>query len=623
MTFLQNILPSTVSRNRFFVGWTFALVLIATAYSVQQFIPSLGVHPYDFYFYDPLQLGVAAAIIFGTRRNSPAHVSGWWLIASSCILNAVVNGGFYFVLYKIFGVTNYVNVVYAVMMTAQSLAVIGLFILSRERNGRKDYSSLIDAFIMSVGVGLILWIFILIPSASAVDLGTLMKIWDIYYPVMELAMFWLAVRMVFQKTNRPLSLHLLVWATLIYVIDDSIVTILDFHIEMSVNTYGLTRAVIALGLVLFGIAAVHPSVTQLTADSQGTRTPGIRRLILLAASSLLAPAVLVQQYFSHNTSQIPVIASASALLFLLVVIRMIGMLRVQVETNAQLDESVKKLHKADQDLRHAQKLEAVGKLASGIAHEINTPMQFIGDNLRFLGTSFSTVDQFVTATREFQTSGNPKQENVDFEELEFLSEEIPRAIHDTLDGVERVTTIVRAMKAFGSPSSLSEANMVKVDEVITNTLAVAGSELHDVDVELDLDESAQIIGFVGDLNQVFLNLIMNATQSISDTQQRGRISISSRVENDEVVIGITDTGAGIPSAIQDRIFEPFFTTKPVGSGTGQGLSLVWALVVERHHGSVGFTSREGVGTTFTVRLPIAGPMGQDASAESEPLAVMA
>ncbi len=293
-------------------------------------------------------------------------------------------------------------------------------------------------------------------------------------------------------------------------------------------------------------------------------------------------------------------------------------LRHQAEENAsqakQLEESRERERQAEINLRHSQKLESVGQLAAGIAHEINTPVQFIGDNIRFLQGAFSDLldlrelcGDIVTAQQDDARAAaveavRERERDID---VEFVVEEVPGAIRQALDGVERVATIVRAMKAFGYTSN-DERAPVNLNEAIANTLVVATSELKYVaDVVTEYGDLPPVWCYVGDINQIVLNLVVNAAHAISAAgPARGTVTIRTRVDGDHVTIDVSDTGAGIPPDIAERIFEPFFTTKEVGKGTGQGLSLCWSLVVDRHQGSIGFASGSGTGTTFTVRLPI-------------------
>ncbi len=284
------------------------------------------------------------------------------------------------------------------------------------------------------------------------------------------------------------------------------------------------------------------------------------------------------------------------------------------------------------ELRHAQKLEAIGRLSSGIAHEINTPIQFIGDNVRFLAEAFDDLWRLRDSYRrvlETVAGADPGalEEAARAEaavDLDFLRDEVPSAVRQTLDGVDRVATIVGAMKSFGHPTAEGQAP-ADLDRALRDTITVAGTEFRLVaDVETSFGPLPPVVCHIGDLNQVFLNLLVNAAHAIADVVAerggRGCIRVVTRQDDKHAVIEIADTGTGIPAAIRHRVFDPFFTTKEVGKGTGQGLGLARAIVVDKHDGSIDFSGEEGVGTTFVLRLPIAGFPAPGAPAE-DPQAV--
>jgi PAS domain S-box-containing protein len=272
-------------------------------------------------------------------------------------------------------------------------------------------------------------------------------------------------------------------------------------------------------------------------------------------------------------------------------------------------------------LRHAQKLESIGQLAAGIAHEINTPTQYIGDNVRFLGDSFLGLqtllekhDQLLCAAEaerfqeELTVTIRDQEEQSD---AAYLLKEFPRAVEQTLEGVDRVTTIVRAMKEFSHPGT-KQKSPANLNDAIRSTITVSRSEWKYVaDLDLDLDPDLPLVPcLVGDFNQVILNLVVNAAHAIGDRNRgggtKGRIVVRTRaVHAAWAEISVADTGSGIPEAVRPRIFDPFFTTKQVGKGTGQGLAIARSVVVDKHGGSIDFETEMGRGTTFVVRLPLA------------------
>ncbi|MBD3402905.1 PAS domain S-box protein [candidate division GN15 bacterium] len=273
----------------------------------------------------------------------------------------------------------------------------------------------------------------------------------------------------------------------------------------------------------------------------------------------------------------------------------------------------------EQEITQARQLEAVGSLASGIAHEINTPIQFVGDNTRFLAESFESLLGLVSdyeriCARMCEEAGNTGvkdqiTEAVEKADLEYIRAEIPLAVEQTLEGVQRVAKIVRAMKDFAHHDA-KEATLVDLNELIRSTLTVARNELKYVaEVEFDLaEELPQIECHRNGIGQVLLNLFINAAHAIADvvkdTGGKGTITVHSEQDGDSVIVRIDDTGPGIPKAIRSRVFDHFFTTKEVGKGTGQGLSLSRSIVVDKHRGALTFETEEGKGTSFTMRLPI-------------------
>jgi len=286
----------------------------------------------------------------------------------------------------------------------------------------------------------------------------------------------------------------------------------------------------------------------------------------------------------------------------------------------------------ENELAQAQKLESVGRLAAGVAHEINTPVQFVSDSVSFVREAVDDLSGIVDKYRELRCAiQNPAPDGVDVAaaakaaeeaeddaDLDYILENAPVALDRAREGLGRVAAIVRSMKEFAHPDR-KEMSMVDINQAISSTLVIATAEYKYVaDVETDFAELPPVNCYAGEINQVVLNLIVNAAHAIGDvvriTQDRGRIRISTRPHDDSVEIAIADTGMGIPPDVRARVFEPFFTTKEVGRGTGQGLAIARTVVVDKHGGTLHFETEVGKGTTFFIRLPINGPNTASAAA---------
>jgi len=272
------------------------------------------------------------------------------------------------------------------------------------------------------------------------------------------------------------------------------------------------------------------------------------------------------------------------------------------------------------ELLAGRQMALLGTLAAGVAHEINTPIQYVGDSLLFLQDASGDLLQLfekLQGLREGALTGEPLEDVVrraalaeQDADLPYLRENIPQAFERCVEGLNRVATIVRSLKEFAHPGH-QEMTPIDVNRLIQNTLTIAVNEYKYVaDVETDLGELPPVTCHAGEIAQAVLNIVVNAAHAISDvvcaSRPRGVISVSTRHEGDTVLIAIGDTGGGIPEAIRARIFDPFFTTKEVGKGTGQGLAIANATVRERHAGELTFQTKVPGGTTFFIRLPIGG-----------------
>ena len=263
---------------------------------------------------------------------------------------------------------------------------------------------------------------------------------------------------------------------------------------------------------------------------------------------------------------------------------------------------------AQREALQSSRLASVGQLAAGIAHEINTPIQYVGDNMRFFDTSIKSVAEALRAVEAAVAETPELRAKVaaifEAADIPYLIEELPAAAQQSLDGVEHVGKIVRSMKEFSHPGSTAKV-MTDLNRAIDSTLIVTTNEWkHTARVEKDLDpDLPQILCLPADVNQVLLNLIVNASHALEGLERQGLIRISTRAEADAVEIRVADNGPGIPETLRERVFDPFFTTKAVGKGTGQGLAIAMDVVVNKHGGRLNVEETEGGGATFVVRLP--------------------
>jgi signal transduction histidine kinase len=305
-----------------------------------------------------------------------------------------------------------------------------------------------------------------------------------------------------------------------------------------------------------------------------------------------------------------------------------------VQSNQALEAEILERQRAEQDrvalereLAHIQKMESLGTLAGGIAHEINSPVQYVGENLGFLRESVAGLSQVLSKYRILAETAQSEglltdqlaevAATVEATNLEFLRQEIPVSIDQSLEGIDQISEIVRAIREFSHPGA-KEKTAIDINRAIATTLTVANNQTKYVaDVETDFDTCLPPISCLpGEFNQAILNLLVNAVHAIEEvaSDRKGRISFTTRALGDQVEIRISDTGVGIPDAVRKKIFDPFFTTKEPGKGTGQGLAICHTIITKKHGGTINVESEPGKGTTFIICLPMDGSESSRATA---------
>jgi signal transduction histidine kinase len=287
----------------------------------------------------------------------------------------------------------------------------------------------------------------------------------------------------------------------------------------------------------------------------------------------------------------------------------------------ELEQTVAELGKAQAMLLQAQKMESIGQLAAGVAHEINTPTQYVRDNVAFISKGMPLLDEALAKACDVvdaaRAHGGFGAQVSAFDAVfkrarfDYIRKQIPEALGQSLEGLDRISKIVGAMKEFSHPSA-GKKEPVDLRALVNTTVAVARNEWKYVALlETDFDDDVPAVSCLRDeIAQVLLNLVVNAAHAVADTlvpgqREKGRILVSlRRAGPDAVDLRVRDDGPGIPQAIRDKVFNPYFTTKGVGKGTGQGLAIAYATVVEKHRGKIFFETENGAGTTFVVRLPV-------------------
>lgn len=297
----------------------------------------------------------------------------------------------------------------------------------------------------------------------------------------------------------------------------------------------------------------------------------------------------------------------------------------------ELEQALDELKKTQAELLQSQKLQSIGQLAAGIAHEINTPAQYVGSNVDFITDCF---DDLMNAIRTCENLLNHEDNELspaivrqaltvalEKADLEYIKAEMPSALDACKDGIQRISNIVVAMKNFAYKGN-GQLEPFDIQPLIESTIEISRNEWRFIaDLETDYDPNLiQIKGMKDELGQVLLNLIVNAAHAIedgqSDSQEKGSIRVLTEQSGNWAVIRVIDDGCGIPDSVKEKIFDPFFTTKEVGRGSGQGLAIAYNVITEKHGGELRVESEVGKGTTFILRLPIAGPQKPSCDTES-------
>ena len=285
-----------------------------------------------------------------------------------------------------------------------------------------------------------------------------------------------------------------------------------------------------------------------------------------------------------------------------------------------VSQDISERKRSHAELLAGRHMALLGTLAAGVAHEINTPIQFIGDSIEFLRQSSDELFALfgkVQLARQNAASGQPLAEAIAEAEqaeqaadLPYLRANMPEAFERCIDGLNRVATIVRSLKEFAHPA-VGEMGVVDLNRMVQNTLTIAANEYKYVArLETDFGDLPPVTCYAGEIGQAVLNIVVNAAHAIGDvvknSNQKGLITVRTRRERESALIAISDTGTGIAEAIRARIFDPFFTTKEVGRGSGQGLAIAWSTVTKAHSGELTFDTKPNEGTTFYLRIPIDG-----------------
>jgi two-component system, NtrC family, sensor kinase len=288
---------------------------------------------------------------------------------------------------------------------------------------------------------------------------------------------------------------------------------------------------------------------------------------------------------------------------------------------AELEEAHAELKDMQSQIIQNEKLASIGQLAAGVAHELNTPVGFVASNFetldKYVGKIRVLLDLYQDVVENMAPSPDPPWADAIAHigktrqtlKIDFILEDIQGLFQDSREGLERVTSIVQNLRDFSRIDQAQELANFNINDGITSTLVVAKNEIkYDADIHLELGEIPPVPCRAGQLNQVFLNILVNAVHAIKaqDRAERGTITIRTYQDDNHVACEIADDGPGIPEEVRAKVFDPFFTTKPPGKGTGLGLSVSYDIIVNKHKGQLQVKSAPGEGATFVIKLPMTG-----------------
>lgn len=595
------------------IAFAFIGILLALTFS---FLPAGNVA--EGLLYPALALIATTAIAAGAKINHPPRRAIWYLFAVGMAFQACGNAyGAWakFVDHRELPIPSFGD---AMWLTSYFVIIVQFVAIVQRRTNER--TSVLDALVVATGLAIPVWLYIIAPIMTDSALPASMVVVSAAYPAIDVLLVGALVSLAFTSGTKGPSYWLLMSSMAFQLSGDIALNVTSFNgtFEFGSFVYSLW----SISFVLMGAAALHPSVRQLTERPRADeRPPGMKlRLPMLAFSALLPLVVLASDPQQTQGSARHVIALGAAALFVMVLIRVGGLARQVRRYSTELDKNVQELRESldreraataardamEVQLRHSQKLESVGRLAAGIAHEINTPVQFITDNVRFIEKSFKDLERIVSGGLTVMKQDPDLVRLINEIDVEFLSAEVPLATKTATDGLGRIASIVAAMKLFGGTDRNNE-DTVDVNEALEAVGVITRNDADgNVDIAFDLQDVPHVRCNPSDLNQVWLNLLTNAIQAVEGTGKRGQITVTSthNVNAGSVEVKFADNGCGIPESVIDKVFDPFFTTRPVGSGVGQGLTVCHS-IIEGLGGSIEITSEVDEGTVVRVMLPAA------------------